>query len=91
EEGWDDFHIISDLPVYGVRFKATTEQDLLWVERLVQKAKAAKVRTCWRDLDNDFLARRAFEIGVDYVSGPIMGAIQQEPIMPFSLRGALKK
>ncbi len=91
EEGWDDFHIISDLPVYGVRFKATTEQDLLWVEKLVQKARAAKVRTCWRDLDNDFLARRAFEIGVDYVSGPIMGAIQQEPIMPFSLRGALKK
>ncbi|OUR79523.1 hypothetical protein A9Q83_03735 [Alphaproteobacteria bacterium 46_93_T64] len=91
EDGWDDFDIISDLPVFGIAFKGNEEQDLLWIEPLVSKSQAAGVRTYWLDLENDALARRAFLIDVDYVSGPIIGAVQSEPIMPFSLKSALKK
>jgi len=88
-EGWDDFGIISDLPVFGLSVVGHDEQDLLWIEKLVAKAKRLGVRSCWRDLQSDDLARRAFRIGIDYVSGSVIGGNQIDPITPFSLKTAL--
>ncbi len=87
---WDDFEVISDLPVYGVSAVGNTEQDLVWIEKLFKKAKSVGVRSCWRNLDSDEMARRAFGVGTDYVSGPVIGGCQLDPIAPFSLKGALK-
>ncbi|WP_169569918.1 hypothetical protein [Sneathiella limimaris] len=87
-EHWNDFHVISDLPVYGLSVVGHSEKDLLWIEDLVSRAKGKGVRSCWRDVGSDVLARRAFTVGIDYVSGPVIGALQIDPISPFSLRRA---
>lgn len=87
---WDDFEVISDLPVYGVSAVGNTEQDLVWIEKLFKKARSLGVRSCWRNLDSDEMARQAFGVGTDYVSGPVIGGCQLDPIAPFSLKGALK-
>ncbi len=88
-ENWNDFHVITDLPVYGLSVSGNKEDDLYWIEDLFAKAKSHGLRGCWRNLKNDELARKAFAVGTDYVSGPVIGGCQQNPIAPFSLKTAL--
>ena len=89
DEEWDDFDVIVDLPVYGLSVVGNTEQDLIWIEKLSRKVKSHNLRLCWRNLDSDDLARKAFSYRVDFVSGPVIGRCNREPIAPFSLKQAM--
>ncbi len=82
---WDEFETVSDLPVYGVSFYGDHEEDLLWIEPLVERSKSHGFRTFWRGVESDDLARRAFEIDVDFISGDVIGRVQESPVSPFSL------
>lgn len=86
---WNDFDKITDLPVYGLSVVGGQEQDLIWIEQLVQKTRDRGLRVCWRNMESDDLARQAFSYGVNYVSGPVIGRCNEDPIAPFSLKQAL--
>ena len=86
---WDDFHVISDLPVVAISVASNKSADLAWIEHLRERAKKAGLKFIWRDLMNDELARWAFRFGADYVSGAVIGALQEVPTRPFSIKGAM--
>ncbi|MBO6826059.1 MAG: hypothetical protein JJ879_07650 [Sneathiella sp.] len=83
---WDEFDVVRDLPVYGVSFFGDREEDLMWIEPLVERAKVNNARTFWRGVSSDDLARRAFEMRVDFLSGDVIGRVQETPVSPFSLK-----
>ncbi|MBE7637940.1 hypothetical protein GUA87_13870 [Sneathiella sp. P13V-1] len=82
---WNEFDTVSDLPVFGISFFGDYEEDLLWIEPLIERAKSHGFRTFWRGVESDDIARRAFEINVDYLSGDVIGRVQETPVSPFSL------
>ena len=55
------------------------------IETLFRRARENGKKCIWRSLDNDALARSAFKMKIDYVSGPIFGAVQPNPAKPFTL------
>jgi hypothetical protein len=84
--GWNDFDVIKDLPVYGIGFVGEDEGDLVWIEELITRTKEVELKAFWRNVGSDDLARWAFSIGIDYISGPVIGREQDQPIPPFSLK-----
>ena len=83
---WNEFDVIRDLPVFGVSFFGDDEADLSWIEPLVARSKENSFRTFWRGVTSDVLARRAFEMHVDFLSGDVIGRVQETPVAPFSLK-----
>ncbi len=86
ESEWDDFHAISDLPVLAVGVSSNNEEDLPWIERFFKRAHQEKKKCIWRNLQSDDLARQAFRIRANYVSGPVIGSVQEIPTRPFSIK-----
>lgn len=85
EKGWNSFEEISDLPVLALSASSNEIEDVQWIQPVFMQAKEAGLKCFWRDVKSDPLARHAFKIGVDYVSGPAISALQNMPIRPFSL------
>lgn len=86
DKGWDCFHAISDLPIVAVTTASNSTEDIPWIRGFFAKAKAEGIKSAWRNLESDELARFAFKINVDYASGPAISASQATPTRPFSLR-----
>jgi|GEM_PF-2783306 len=86
---WDDFQVISDLPVVAITVASNNSSDLAWIEHLRERTKKAGLKFIWRDLRNDELARWAFRLGADYVSGTVIGGLQETPTRPFSIKGTM--
>tara|TARA_R100000005_G_scaffold96680_3_gene85981 strand:- start:4206 stop:5525 length:1320 start_codon:yes stop_codon:yes gene_type:complete len=82
---WKDFASINDLPVFAISLVGHERLDLGQIAALFTAAKEQGLKCIWRSLDNDELARAAFKMQVDYVSGPIFGSAQNAPAKPFSL------
>ena len=82
---WKDFAAINDLPVFAISLVGHERLDLGQISALFTAAKEQGLKCIWRSLDNDELARAAFKMQVDYVSGPIFGSAQNAPAKPFSL------
>ena len=72
--------------MFGVSFFGDDEADLSWIEPLVARSKENNFRTFWRGVTSDVLARRAFEMHVDFLSGDVIGRVQETPVAPFSLK-----
>ncbi|MBL4739733.1 MAG: hypothetical protein JKY12_01995 [Sneathiella sp.] len=89
DKTWDDFDVISDLPIVAISVASNNSPDLAWIEDLRERTKRAGLKFIWRDLKKDELARWAFRLGADYVSGSVIGALQMAPARPFSIKGAL--
>ncbi len=86
EKDWDCFHAISDLPVIALTASSNDPKDLPWIQRQFFKAKENGIKCAWRGLSDDSLARYAFKIEVDYVSGSVISTSQEGPVRPFSLK-----
>lgn len=84
---WRDFAAISDLPVLAISLAGHKSLDLADIAALFTRAREQGLKCIWRGLDNDELARAAFRMQIDYVSGPIFGSPQSAPARPFSLPG----
>lgn len=86
ENDWDDFHAISGLPVLAIGVAGNAPTDLPWIEDLFIRTHKAGKKCIWRNLEDDNLAKQAFKMGVDYVSGPVIGGVQNSPTRPFSIK-----
>ncbi len=82
---WSDFAAIRDLPILAIVLAGHENLHLREVEALFNRVKKNGRKCIWRSVDNDTLARAAFKMKIDYVSGPIFGAVQAAPAKPFSL------
>lgn len=82
---WNDFEAIRDLPVRAITLAGHESLELSHIEALFHRTKKHGLKCIWRSIDHDALARAAFTMGVDYVSGPIFGAVHDTPSKPFSL------
>lgn len=87
DKTWTDFQVISDLPIVAMCVASNDANDLAWIEDLRERSKSAGLKFIWRDLKKDDLARWAFRFGADYVSGSVIGALQEHPTRPFSIKG----
>ncbi len=82
---WNEFDAIRDLPILAMTLAGHESLELSEIDAFFKRAKQNKKKCIWRSVDNDALARAAFKMQVDYVSGPIFGAVQAVPAKPFSL------
>ena len=82
---WNEYDAIRDLPVLAMTLAGHESLELSQIEAFFSRSKQNKKKCIWRSVDNDALARAAFKMQVDYVSGPIFGALQVVPAKPFSL------
>ncbi|PHQ71124.1 MAG: hypothetical protein COB93_03870 [Sneathiella sp.] len=82
---WSEFAAIRDLPVHGISVAGQDKSSLVQIEKLFQMAKKQGKKCFWRSIDDDDLGRAAFNMNVDYVSGPIFGTVHPLPSKPFSL------
>lgn len=82
---WNDFNAIRDLPILAMTLAGHESLELSQIEAFFKRSKQNNKKCIWRSVDNDALARAAFKMKVDYVSGPIFGAFQKAPAKPFSL------
>ncbi|WP_169542948.1 EAL domain-containing protein [Sneathiella aquimaris] len=86
DKDWDCFHAISDLPVRAIVASSNEEEDIPWIQTLILQAKEKGIRSVWRNVETDEVARLAFRLGVDYVGGPAISNCQDSPIRPFSIK-----
>lgn len=82
---WSEFEAIKGLPIHAITVSGRHISEIKQIEALFKAANKNSKKSIWRSIDNDELARAAFNLGVDYASGPIFGAEQEEPSRPFSL------
>jgi hypothetical protein len=82
---WSEFEAIRDLPVHAIVVSGHNVDELKEIGQLIEKTKEQGKKCIWRSIDNDVLARAAFEMGIDYVSGPTFGSVHSAPAKPFSL------
>lgn len=82
---WNEFGAIRDLPILAVTLSGHESLQISEIEGFFERAKKNGLKCIWRAVDNDALARAAFKMQVDYVSGSIFGAVQTAPAKPFSL------
>tara|TARA_R110000787_G_scaffold44210_7_gene108597 strand:+ start:24028 stop:25356 length:1329 start_codon:yes stop_codon:yes gene_type:complete len=82
---WTDFAAIRDLPILAITLAGHESLELSEIETLFRRARENGKKCIWRSLDNDALARSAFKMKIDYVSGPIFSTLQPAPAKPFTL------
>lgn len=82
---WSEFEAIKGLPIHALSVSGHDNSELRKINGLFKLIKLSGRKCIWRSIRSDELARAAFSMGVDYASGPIFGAEQDEPSRPFSL------
>jgi len=82
---WSDFAAIRDLPVHGISIAGQNTDALIQIKQLFDRAREENKKCFWRSIETDELARAAFTLGVDYVSGSAFGHFHPEPTKPFAL------
>ncbi|MEH6527722.1 MAG: hypothetical protein V7723_16765 [Sneathiella sp.] len=82
---WSEFEAIKGLPIHALSVSGHDISETKQIENLFKLVKLSGKKCIWRSIASDELARAAFTMSVDYVSGPIFGNVQEEPSKPFSL------
>lgn len=82
---WNEFDKIKGLPVLGFTLSDITlsKQDML--AHFVGVAKAQEKEIFLRAINSDTVAKIAFNLNIDNVSGPAIAALQDSPTRPFAL------
>jgi EAL domain-containing protein (putative c-di-GMP-specific phosphodiesterase class I) len=83
--GWSEFEAIKGLPIHALSVSGHDISESSQIESLFKLARSSGRKCIWRSIESDELARAAFNMGVDYASGPIFGIVHEEPSRPFSL------
>lgn len=82
---WNEFDKIKGLPVLGFTLSDVTiaKQDVL--AHFVSEAGAQDKAVFLRSITDDSVAKIAFNLNIDNISGPAIAAIQDNPTKPFAL------